>query len=462
LTDVVPRVSISKDLVCKKHVLLHGSDGNSYSEEHGFIVVGRYKKLLCARNIEVLCGNQRDWSRLSFLVKYFGLSDWDLYLQICGIPRSEPIRAFTPRNFVESAASDFAALRNELTARHGKFSPGSILAETLYKSMALQCTDPRDMIYNVLGVIQLMLGTHTPPPIRIDYTIDVLEVWINAIKLCFETCPSLAILSLKNDETLTSDLPSWIPDLQELSKHPLGVTLGLHRRTPRETIYNVQYNFLNMSPYRDIQGRVLHLKSSKFGILTLCGSKFTADRSAGAPPALILPSMFEICDALPRRMGNGEDGIQALWQTLVGWNPRHPVRPDSSEMRQGFHDWILALLFYLRAETRHVLGMLTRIAEGILGLYKGSPADCPLPNLAKYHVWWKSLNAASFGSTYEENTKYLPLASYNRFSQELIIHHRVLFSTSQGDLGSGPASSLPGDELWVLENGRVPFILRPT
>jgi hypothetical protein len=30
------------------------------------------------------------------------------------------------------------------------------------------------------------------------------------------------------------------------------------------------------------------------------------------------------------------------------------------------------------------------------------------------------------------------------------------------DLGLGPPSSRPGDQVWALENTRMPFVLRPT
>ncbi|KAN0120243.1 hypothetical protein V8E51_002451 [Hyaloscypha variabilis] len=69
---------------------------------------------------------------------------------------------------------------------------------------------------------------------------------------------------------------------------------------------------------------------------------------------------------------------------------------------------------------------------------------------------------ASLRSTYQDLNKYSLIKSSSRFQAAIAISGRTLFSTIEGDLGYGPVSSLPGDEVWVLENGRVPFILRPT
>ena len=46
--------------------------------------------------------------------------------------------------------------------------------------------------------------------------------------------------------------------------------------------------------------------------------------------------------------------------------------------------------------------------------------------------------------------------------QGRLMTHRILFTTDLGDLSFGLLSSRPGDQAWVLENARMPFILRPT
>jgi hypothetical protein len=45
-------------------------------------------------------------------------------------------------------------------------------------------------------------------------------------------------------------------------------------------------------------------------------------------------------------------------------------------------------------------------------------------------------------------------------ARSITTHKGVLFRTSQGFLGQCPRSLQVGDEVWMLENASVPFILR--
>ena len=57
--------------------------------------------------------------------------------------------------------------------------------------------------------------------------------------------------------------------------------------------------------------------------------------------------------------------------------------------------------------------------------------------------------------------QYRNTEAYYRFVSATAFLDRCLFRTTANDIGSGPSSCHPGDQVWVLENSRVPFILRP-
>lgn len=61
------------------------------------------------------------------------------------------------------------------------------------------------------------------------------------------------------------------------------------------------------------------------------------------------------------------------------------LRPASKELGQCFHNCVLNLLFYLRAEAESRSEKLITICNGLAELYKQNPADCSLP---KDHIWW--------------------------------------------------------------------------
>ena len=59
--------------------------------------------------------------------------------------------------------------------------------------------------------------------------------------------------------------------------------------------------------------------------------------------------------------------------------------------------------------------------------------------------------------------RHIEISSARRFENaRALMTHRILFRTDSGDLGFGLLSSRPGDQVWVLENARMLFILRPT
>lgn len=47
------------------------------------------------------------------------------------------------------------------------------------------------------------------------------------------------------------------------------------------------------------------------------------------------------------------------------------------------------------------------------------------------------------------------------FRLDLMLFSRRLYLESKGYLGLEPGPTQPGDEIWILENARMPFILRP-
>ena len=66
------------------------------------------------------------------------------------------------------------------------------------------------------------------------------------------------------------------------------------------------------------------------------------------------------------------------------------------------------------------------------------------------------------GSANQEIAKYVTSDNLLKFEKLIsAVYAQLLFRTNGGDLGYGPLSMSPGDQIWVLENGRVPFVLRP-
>lgn len=416
-----------------------------------------------ARHIDVLCGDQQfDWYKLKFLVDYFNISGWKTYLQrFISRTENQPSKALMSRMFVESVSSDPEDWKNKCFMCYGAFNSGTVLTELLYRSSMLQCSDPRDIIYAILGILENMPQSQDTFNISVDYNIDAAELFSGVTKFCLEKVPDLAILSLVRYDSprLISNLPSWVPDLYGLSQHLMDRRLGLNRRLSDTLLYNAGYANQEVPICRSVQGRVLYLRGFHLGKLAVCG----IDLARGSPASVaagFLSSLLDICSVLPLTLRDGQDRIQALWRTLVADSEGYP-RPAPAELEACFHDWILKYFFYLKELTDDWPDIMTSLCSRFTKLSKESQSCNSLPDLAVGHEWWTRLQNTSSGKAFEELKRFNCINSLLRFEGAVTIGARLLFATTGGDIGYGPLSCVIGDEVWVLENGRIPFILRP-
>ncbi|KAI0127415.1 heterokaryon incompatibility protein-domain-containing protein [Xylariales sp. AK1849] len=105
----------------------------------------------------------------------------------------------------------FYSLLQRLKFVFDLLSPNLIGLPTLrHKLQYCNCTDPRDRIYGVLGLITGLRDI----PIMIDYTLPVSEVYRGTVIDIIKHTNSLDILCSSELQGISSlpDLPSWVPD----------------------------------------------------------------------------------------------------------------------------------------------------------------------------------------------------------------------------------------------------------
>jgi hypothetical protein len=86
----------------------------------------------------------------------------------------------------------------------------------------------------------------------------------------------------------------------------------------------------------------------------------------------------------------------------------------------------------------------------------------PFPGFSEGRLWQHRLKTMSLTHAGESWEEYIGSSRFGRFQESNKILNNSLLRTLGGDLGFGPPTYQPGGEVWVLENGRVPFLLRPT
>jgi hypothetical protein len=110
-----------------------------------------------ARTVEqVLCGELRfDWRCLKDLsLEYFALPEWTRYFQIHFQYFEDPVLAMQPRAVNEYRISFSSGWEADLELRYGSSDLGSIMTEDLLHSLPLRCSNPRDNIFTVVGMLE--------------------------------------------------------------------------------------------------------------------------------------------------------------------------------------------------------------------------------------------------------------------------------------------------------------------
>jgi hypothetical protein len=98
--------------------------------------------------------------------------------------------------------------------------------------------------------------------------------------------------------------------------------------------------------------------------------------------------------------------------------------------------------------------LCTRIGKAG-GFVVALPGSEITPTVAEIEEWSRRLRSDPAAATYLKNEA--------RLFEEAVSgpwSHRYLFRTQQRHIGLGPDSLQPGDCVWVLSGGRLPFILR--
>ena len=89
------------------------------------------------------------------------------------------------------------------------------LGNILSRSIWLQCSDPRDRIFGLLGLLRLSTQKCSFPTILVpDYTKSLPDVYCDAARHCMNTCEESWLLDMygyerSNDNSIKS-LPTWV------------------------------------------------------------------------------------------------------------------------------------------------------------------------------------------------------------------------------------------------------------
>ena len=117
--------------------------------------------------------------------------------------------SFVPREKIHRIFPLMGAHRvNQVSLKSmASVDPNNILT-VLYHTQTAKCSDPRDRLFAVLGVVE------DTADVEIDYSIPVHEVYRKWATKRIRRTRTLDLLNACADSSRSGDLPSWVPDLR--------------------------------------------------------------------------------------------------------------------------------------------------------------------------------------------------------------------------------------------------------
>ncbi|KAL8717342.1 MAG: hypothetical protein Q9225_005402 [Loekoesia sp. 1 TL-2023] len=367
-----------------------------------------------------------------------------------------------------TATRDVAAWNRAFNLKEDDYDASAYFCLLQFLLRSWKCTDPRDKIFSLIGIIDrtsAAIGSRKPPLVVADYSKSVEEVYWKTTQVILQNMQRLDLLLMIPDpaDRRYSELPSWVKDYSV--KGPIPLTLYGHEQEDTSH-FNAAKGYEKVDLSFCSNNRALRLRGLKLGQITDAGEavdEWGQKRSFEASATLAMK-----CDEI---YINGQSRLEALWRTII---------TDQTSTNHPAPAMVGTLFFqYLRALFRHaIFGQLFASAENAnVGEEVRTELE-PSPNVNKlaesdpsgqmpamYGDLESAVERMREGLTFNEIIEIEDAAykkSIELFYPYMNIPLRMrLFRTENSLLGMGPKSVSKGDEAWVLQGARVPFVLRP-
>ncbi|KAI1472364.1 HET-domain-containing protein [Daldinia caldariorum] len=291
-----------------------------------------------------------------------------------------------------------------------------------------EATDPRDKVFGILGLVDDILRD------IIDYKKSTTDICSLATLECIRRTGNLDILShvLPKQQSVSEDkagqikydLPSWVPDWNEPRASEAWRLEGLSERQVLTKLFSACHSNSQAYPECPSQGSLrLHGlfcdQVAGYGIVM----KLTSNNLEGSEVCQSWRELLKIDQEPEQPYVSGSTIFDAYWRTLC-----------------------MDFCYF----PKNRLEQPKRAAKNLRLLHD--------------RWWWDVLSNTKYrhmatgremGANYKRRLRVFPLLISNRLSD------RKLFISRKGYIGLAPEDALEGDEIWILNGGRVPLILRP-
>lgn len=323
--------------------------------------------------------------------------------------------------------------------------------------------DPRDKVYAAMGIVGRFLPNGSRPFIYPEYERPVKEVYEHTAKFLLEHLPYLSVLALVEDPSRrkTVNLPSWVPDFCSQQGN------GSFRA-------NIQRPF-NASagqppgPYRSLKDLILSLRGGCHDTVVQLGISMSRpeEELPFSESWFLLDSLeimddaLRLCSMLDPTYINGQSHIQALSRTMIA--------DQLYLVADSLHHFRCMLLWNLGqasgSRVQRIRDVLDSIVYRMAVLNESALSEEDFLLTPQQVALYAKQNCAEPEEmTVELNAMLQEVEERSRLFSMLFAKtspYRRLYITSKGYIGLGPLSTQVGDEIWIICDAKLPFVLHP-
>lgn len=335
------------------------------------------------------------------------------------------------------------------------------------------CFVKQDKVFATVGILQQALPAGTPLPFPVDPTATPEEVYVDAASALLLNCSELTLLSFVEHPSYRTfkDLPSWTPDLTTAKfPWPLGIFNTQFKAFPPPSSATPRTRTINR------QTRHLHLRGFKLDTITTVTDyeapmnirlQCTALKFLASLPKTY-PHMFK-----PKTPGGkgGQFREAALVHTLTcheSSNVNRGTADETGRLSVSFRDWFLVGLgqvfagCLMRPEDADYspewVSECQQHAREIESIIANMQTTVLIPGVDELKAHAEAVVKAKRG----EGKWPECVVSPQEFKDQVrrVMLYRCLLLTGEGWIGVCSEMCKAGDEVWLLEGGAVPYVLR--
>ena len=438
----------------------------AFSERRWFKRLWILQELALARKVWILCGDKElQWDDMVLLARYMRLGR--LHNDFCPanglmvngrFPVGEVLelanardeRLFDPPPLRPSTADFFAR-------RYGAMKENELqcafLLDKWRRTFDRHATDPRDKIYGLLGLLTRCFPDPESCLFKIDYKLTAVDVLIQSMASLVHNVPILSMFSLIADKSKRRmhGLPSWVPD--PTAPSPLSTVSTLYAAGVRPSDMNPSEHRIYLPKFhkRIINGRLLTLSGLPVGCIM---ARSLAEGLDDSNDYEEVHSMSQVALSLPERYPLTDQGrVEVLWRTLIGDIASDDTRAEGSEGSL-FHAWIVVWFMEFVRTARRRRYSSDHLEDGLVFI---SQLTANVPSKTEIEEY---LEIRDYSAPRHNRWRDIIDASKS-FVPIMDTVERCLCRTDSNLLSKCPQSTEDGDEIWIIEDARLPFVLRP-